>query len=174
MDIDIDQMRELVNILEQSDLAEISIQEKDAKITLKKDRLEVGLQNRRESGSVELQPQREAGAEGERASPLVSSAEEGDVPVVERSESEPMMDGTKPITSPIVGTFYRSSSPEESAYVEVGDDVQPGDTVCIIEAMKVMNEVKAETQGKIVEICVEDGAPVEYGQDLFMVDPFES
>lgn len=75
------------------------------------------------------------------------------------------------ITSPIVGTFYRSPSPEEPVYVEVGDRVEKGDTVCIVEAMKVMNEVKADQGGEVTEICVEDGDSVEYGQKLFKLAP---
>ena len=71
------------------------------------------------------------------------------------------------ITSPIVGTFYRSPSPDKDPYVKVGDNVSPDTTVCIIEAMKLMNEIQAETSGEIVKIYVENGQPVEYGQPLF-------
>ncbi|MCF7837857.1 MAG: acetyl-CoA carboxylase biotin carboxyl carrier protein, partial [Candidatus Marinimicrobia bacterium] len=73
------------------------------------------------------------------------------------------------ITAPMVGTFYRSSSPEADAFVKVGDDVEYDSTVCIIEAMKVMNELKAELKGTILEILVDNATPVEYGQPLFRV-----
>ncbi|MGD9676444.1 MAG: acetyl-CoA carboxylase biotin carboxyl carrier protein subunit [Candidatus Bipolaricaulia bacterium] len=79
--------------------------------------------------------------------------------------------GTVPITAPLVGTFYRRATPESPPLVEVGQIVHPGDTVCIIEAMKVMNEIKAETLGRVRSVQVEDGAPVEYGQVLFVLDP---
>ncbi len=75
------------------------------------------------------------------------------------------------MTSPIVGTFYRSSSPDKPSYVEVGDTVKNGQVLCIIEAMKLMNEIESETAGKIVQILVENGQPVEYGQPLFVIEP---
>jgi acetyl-CoA carboxylase biotin carboxyl carrier protein len=75
----------------------------------------------------------------------------------------------KEIASPMVGTFYRSSSPEAGPYASVGDDVSDESVVCIIEAMKVMNEIKAELKGKITKVLVEDGMPVQYGQPLFLV-----
>ncbi len=78
-------------------------------------------------------------------------------------------EGLFKITSPIVGTFYRSPSPDKAAYVEEGDKVSENTTVCIVEAMKLMNEIQAETSGEIVKIYVENGQPVEYGQPLFGV-----
>ena len=75
-----------------------------------------------------------------------------------------------PITSPMVGTFYAASSPEAAPFVEVGKTVAKGDTVCIIEAMKLMNEIEAEVSGKITEICVKNGDPVEFGQVLMYVE----
>jgi acetyl-CoA carboxylase biotin carboxyl carrier protein len=75
------------------------------------------------------------------------------------------------ITSPMVGTFYRAPSPGARPYVEVGETIKPGDVVCIIEAMKLMNEIKAEVAGKIARIPVENGEPVEFGQALFVVEP---
>jgi acetyl-CoA carboxylase biotin carboxyl carrier protein len=75
------------------------------------------------------------------------------------------------VTSPIVGTFYRSSSPDKPAYVEIGDVVKKGQVLCIIEAMKLMNEIESESSGKIVQILVENGQPVEYGQALFVIEP---
>jgi acetyl-CoA carboxylase biotin carboxyl carrier protein len=75
------------------------------------------------------------------------------------------------ITSPMVGTFYRAPSPDASPYAEVGDRVRKDTTVCIVEAMKVMNEIKAEVEGEILEILVQNGEPVEFGQPLFLVRP---
>ncbi len=76
----------------------------------------------------------------------------------------------KPITSPMVGTFYKAPSPDADPFVSVGSVVKQGDVVCIVEAMKMMNEIEAEVAGKIVEICVEDGQPVEFGQVLMYVE----
>jgi acetyl-CoA carboxylase biotin carboxyl carrier protein len=75
------------------------------------------------------------------------------------------------IQAPMVGTFYRSPSPEAEAYVNVGDKMEAGQVICIIEAMKLMNEITADQDGEIVEILVEDGQPVEYGQSLFRIRP---
>ena len=77
----------------------------------------------------------------------------------------------KPIVSPMVGTFYRAPAPDADPFVEVGDVVEVGQTVCIIEAMKLMNEIEAETKGRLVEILVENAQPVEFGQKLFLVEP---
>ena len=76
----------------------------------------------------------------------------------------------KPVVSPMVGTFYKASSPEAEPFVEVGQTVSKGDVVCIVEAMKLMNEIESEFSGKIVEICVEDGQPVEFGQVLMYIE----
>ncbi|MEL6141446.1 MAG: acetyl-CoA carboxylase biotin carboxyl carrier protein [Bacteroidota bacterium] len=75
------------------------------------------------------------------------------------------------VKSPMIGTFYRSSSPDKPPYVKVGDQIKVGDTVCIVEAMKLFNEIEAEVSGKIVKVVVEDAQPVEYDQVLFLVDP---
>jgi len=83
----------------------------------------------------------------------------------------PDTSGLEEVVSPMVGTFYRSPSPDSDAFVEVGTRVSPGDTVCIIEAMKLMNEIEAEVAGVIKEICVQNAEPVEYGQVLFRIDP---
>ena len=78
---------------------------------------------------------------------------------------------TKDIQSPMVGTFYRSPSPEAESFVEVGQTVEIGQVVCIVEAMKLMNEIKSEVRGKITEVVVQNAEPVEFGQTLFIVDP---
>jgi acetyl-CoA carboxylase biotin carboxyl carrier protein len=75
------------------------------------------------------------------------------------------------IKSPIIGTFYRKPSPDKDVFVEVGDNVTPNTVVCMVEAMKLFNEIEAEVTGKIVKILIEDGTPVEFGQPLFLVDP---
>ncbi|MEM7627779.1 MAG: acetyl-CoA carboxylase biotin carboxyl carrier protein, partial [Planctomycetota bacterium] len=80
-------------------------------------------------------------------------------------------DGTITIDSPMVGTFYTSSSPDAEAFVSVGDTVKPDDVVCIVEAMKVFNEIKADVSGKVVEVLVETGQAVEFGQPLFKIKP---
>ena len=80
-------------------------------------------------------------------------------------------EGLIEINSPMVGTFYRAPSPESAPFVDIGSEIKPGDVICIIEAMKLMNEIKAEVKGKIKEILVENGSPVEFGQILFRIEP---
>ncbi|MFZ4543930.1 MAG: acetyl-CoA carboxylase biotin carboxyl carrier protein [Saprospiraceae bacterium] len=109
------------------------------------------------------------------ASPVSSApASAAAPPAVEASKPEAGADKNSnliPITSPIVGTFYRSTSPEKPPFVKVGDSVEKGTIVCIIEAMKLFNEIESEIKGKIVKVLVEDASPVEYGQPLFLVEP---
>ena len=95
------------------------------------------------------------------AAPVVAAAP---APVAEEAKVE----GT-PVTSPMVGTFYRAPSPGAAPFVNVGDKVTAGQTLCIIEAMKLLNEIEAETSGTVKEICVENGQPVEFGQTLFII-----
>ena len=168
MDLNINQMKELIDLFEGSNLSEISVQQDDFQVTLKKDSSgELKADTRKAPAGGELGSQgqventaMEQGAEAEKAQPGSET---------EVAEEKSKVENT--ITSPIVGTFYRSPSPEEPPYVEVGDQVEKGDTVCIVEAMKVMNEVKAETGGEVTEICVEEGDSVEYGQKLFKLSP---
>ncbi|MEM7014754.1 MAG: acetyl-CoA carboxylase biotin carboxyl carrier protein, partial [Verrucomicrobiota bacterium] len=82
---------------------------------------------------------------------------------------QPAMPAGHPITSPLVGTFYRSPSPEASSFVEVGSHIDVDQVLCIVEAMKVMNEIKSDVAGEVLEVLVENGEPVEYGQPLFLV-----
>jgi acetyl-CoA carboxylase biotin carboxyl carrier protein len=89
-------------------------------------------------------------------------------PTADNGASAP---GLLPVKSPIVGTFYRSPSPDKPPFVNVGDMIKAGDVVCIVEAMKLFNEIESEVSGRIVRVMVEDAAPVEYDQALFMVDP---
>jgi acetyl-CoA carboxylase biotin carboxyl carrier protein len=92
-------------------------------------------------------------------------------PAFGRQAAEPVPEGLREITSPIVGTFYRAAAPDAEPFADVGTRVEPDTTICIIEAMKVMNEVKAETTGVIRKVLVENGQPVEYGQPMFLVEP---
>jgi acetyl-CoA carboxylase biotin carboxyl carrier protein len=115
---------------------------------------------------------------GAPAAHLVPAMGPGSVPAERRADPAPAStDGTSPastavaITSPMVGTFYRAPAPDADPYVEAGDKVEVGQTVCIIEAMKLMNEIEAEVRGTIVKVLVENAQPVEYGQPLFLVEP---
>lgn len=102
------------------------------------------------------------------AQPVAAPAPQAAAPAPAAEPAAPKVEGT-PLTSPMVGTFYRAPSPGAKPFVEVGDTVKKGQTVCIIEAMKLLNEVEAEADGVVKEICVENGQPVEYGQNLLII-----
>ncbi len=106
------------------------------------------------------------------APPMPGAAPRADEPAAGgAAPAHPAAGGLKEIRSPMVGTFYRAPEPGAESYAQVGTRVTPGQTVCIIEAMKIMNEIEAEIAGVVREVCVEDAQPVEYGQVLFRVDP---
>jgi len=139
-------LEELVKFMEENDLCELEIEEEGRKIKLKKYTptiSEINLsQEKKESTSSEATSQKE-------------------------TKKENLIE----MKSPMVGTFYRAPSPGAKPFVEEGDVINPGDVVCIIEAMKLMNEIKAEVKGEIVKILVENGEPVEFGQPLFLIRP---
>jgi acetyl-CoA carboxylase biotin carboxyl carrier protein len=101
------------------------------------------------------------------AQPAQATAAAGD----KTKAAEAAADNLLTIKSPMIGTFYRSSAPGKPAFIEIGDDVTPGKVVCIIEAMKLFNEIESEVKGRIVKVLVEDASPVEYDQPLFLVEP---
>ncbi|HAR5728124.1 TPA: acetyl-CoA carboxylase biotin carboxyl carrier protein [Staphylococcus pseudintermedius] len=148
------EIKELINILDNSNLTEISIEDKVTTINLKKEK---------EIVTQQISAPQQMVAPTVTAEPVQVNAASVDTPTTEADTS------LKTITAPMVGTFYKSPSPEESAYVQIGDQVTPDTTVCILEAMKLFNEIQAEVAGEIVEILVEDGQMVEYGQALFKV-----
>ncbi|EHV5298516.1 acetyl-CoA carboxylase biotin carboxyl carrier protein [Staphylococcus pseudintermedius] len=148
------EIKELINILDNSNLTEISIEDKGTTINLKKEK---------EIVTQQISAPQQMVAPTVTAEPVQVNAASVDTPTTEADAS------FKTITAPMVGTFYKSPSPEESAYVQIGDQVTPDTTVCILEAMKLFNEIQAEVAGEIVEILVEDGQMVEYGQALFKV-----
>lgn len=152
MKFETDYIEKLAKIISETGLTEISLEDGEQAITLRKDVI------------VSSAPQ-------VIAAPAVSAPAQAPAaaPVAAESAPAPAKKGT-PITSPMVGTFYKSPSPDAAPFVAEGDTVKTGDVVCIVEAMKMMNEIKSEISGKIVEICVEDGQPVEFGQVLMYVE----
>lgn len=160
----IQEIREIIKLIDQSTLDEFLYESEGTKIKLKKNEKEVisTVAQTIESSSVVEQPK-----VVEVKSQPVSEVKVETVPV----EVAPVKEDSSlhKITSPMVGTFYQSSSPEAAAYVEVGSKVTSDSIVCIVEAMKLFNEIEAEVSGEIVEILVKDGQLVEYGQPLFLV-----
>ncbi len=162
MDLDFSELRQLVAALDQTDIAELTLKNPSFELTLRKATAP--------SQAVVM------ASETAAVSPVVPPPMAPPPPVAPASAAEP----TAPpaavsasdlyeITSPMVGTFYRSPAPDESPFVEAGDRIKVGQTVCIIEAMKLMNELEAEISGEIVEILVQNAEPVEFGQPLMRV-----
>ncbi|MHC4831759.1 MAG: acetyl-CoA carboxylase biotin carboxyl carrier protein [Planctomycetota bacterium] len=150
----------LVQIMNDSDLAEVSIKDRHRKVRIRKPSAVPA-----QGATVLTSP-----ATMSMSMPTAAPAGPGVVGAQSEAASAPgLPEGTVDVESPMVGTFYRAPSPEASAFVNVGDGISVDATICIIEAMKVMNEIKAEIEGTIVEILVSNGEAVEYGQPLFRV-----
>jgi acetyl-CoA carboxylase biotin carboxyl carrier protein len=149
---DVKKVRRLVEMMEQHDLAEIDLRQGDQRIRL------------RRGAEVQLTPAMHYPPVAAQQAPAGQSPTGGAPP------SAPADADLKIVTSPMVGTFYAAPNPESPAFVKVGDHVGPESVVCIIEAMKVFNEIQAELSGKVAAVLVETGQPVEFGQPLFKID----
>jgi acetyl-CoA carboxylase biotin carboxyl carrier protein len=173
VDIDLKTIRELLAVVGNTDITELTIESGDQRITVKKSPVGGALVHAAVPEAVAVQSAVPAMA---KASPSTMSFEPK-VPAEASKEAAPSASdngashGHVAITSPMVGTFYRSPSPTAPSFVNIGDRINVGQTVCIIEAMKLMNDMPSEVSGKIVKVLVENGTTVEYGQPLFMVDP---
>jgi len=148
--MDIRKVKKLIEMLESSELEEIEIHEGEESVRLVK--------NKTETIVTQVQPN-QTDKEGKKTE---SKQSEEKSPVIENPEGEV-------ITSPMVGTFYASSSPGAKPFISVGDEIQEGDVVCIVEAMKMMNEIKSDYSGKVISVLAENSEPVEFGQALFVV-----
>ena len=155
--MDLDKVEKLIGLMKQYDLGELSVSEKDWEFSA------------RRGDSMSRQPFMVSAPMMHGLPGAGSSAAHQAIPEL-AAPPVPANAGLKEITSPIVGTFYRAPGPEQLPFKEVGDPVNADDVVCIVEAMKVMNEIKAGIGGKIKKIMLENGAPVEYGQALFLVE----
>lgn len=153
------ELREIIAIFERADISELDLEREGMRIKLKK-----GL-----SPEVTVPPSSLKGEAGETVVPVSVEKAEGEAfPEPDRGQAGK---GLVEISSPMVGTFYQAPSPEARPFVEEGDEINEGQVICIIEAMKLMNEIKSEVKGRLVRILVENGHPVEFGQALFMVEP---
>jgi acetyl-CoA carboxylase biotin carboxyl carrier protein len=160
--MDFKQIQELIKIVNKSNIGELSIEDKGFKITIKQK--EEAVQNFMAAPQPVYAQQPMAAPQPAAAQPQASGAPAA-------PKAEPKTDNLVTIKSPMIGTFYRKASPDKPSFVEVGDEVAPGKVVCIIEAMKLFNEIESEVSGKIVKILVDDASPVEYDQPLFLVQP---
>ncbi|HEX3384330.1 MAG TPA: acetyl-CoA carboxylase biotin carboxyl carrier protein [Mucilaginibacter sp.] len=159
--MDIKQIQDLIRFVSKSGVNEVSIEQKDFKITIKTNQAPT---------YVTANLPSEAAPAAYAAAPVAAApaAQPAAAPA-----AAPAADTSKYITvkSPMIGTFYRSSSPDKPMFVNVGDEIAEGQVVCIIEAMKLFNEIESEVSGRIVKILVDNASPVEYDQPLFLVEP---
>ena len=159
--MDLKEIQNLIKFVAKSGASEVKLEMDDVKITIKT--------GSEETTIVQQMPMAPAAPFMQQAMPVAT-------PVAESAPSAPApaaSDDSKYVTikSPIIGTFYRKPSPDKPVFVEVGTDVKEGDVLCVIEAMKLFNEIESEISGKIVKVLVDDSSPVEFDQPLFLVDP---
>jgi acetyl-CoA carboxylase biotin carboxyl carrier protein len=155
--MNLNEIQDLIKFVSKSGVSEVEIERKDFKIIIK----------------AESKAKAEQQVIYQAAAPQAPAQIAAPAPVAAVAETPAVSDDSKYITvkSPMIGTFYRSSSPDKDAFVSVGSTIQKGSPVCIIEAMKLFNEIESEVAGKIVKVLVDDASPVEYDQPLFLVDP---
>lgn len=152
--MDLKQIHELIKIINKSNIGEISIEDKDGKVTIKQ----------KEEQVVTVAAHAPQVYTTQVAAPVTQAA-------APAPAATPKADNLVTIKSPMIGTFYRRPSPDKPILAEVGSEIAPGKVVCIIEAMKLFNEIESEIKGTIVKVLVEDASPVEYDQPLFLVEP---
>lgn len=157
--MNLNEIQDLIKFVAKSGVSEVEIEQKDFKICIKAEKAKAEQQ---------IIVQAAAPAPVTAAPAPVAAA-----PVATTPAATPANDDAKYITvkSPMIGTFYRSAGPDKEPFVSVGNSIGKGDTICIIEAMKLFNEIESEVSGKIVKVLVDDASPVEYDQPLFLVDP---
>ena len=155
--MNLEEIKSLINMLEGTEITELDIEDEEYNIKIKK-----GVPVHEANITQKTSP-------ADMSSPVENPQEPQPVKS-EAEEEQELKENRDEITAPMVGTFYRAPAPDADAFVNVGDNVQKGDTLCIIEAMKLMNEIEAEISGEIIEILVEDSEPVEYGQPLFIIE----
>ena len=163
----LNEIQDLIKFVSKSGVSEVELETKEVKIVIKTN-------TRKDAPAVVYQtavpaPVQQVAAPAPIAVPSAPTSEKpADV-----KPAAPASDDSKYVTikSPMIGTFYRSPGPDKPLFVNVGDEITPGKTVCIIEAMKLFNEIESEVKGKIVKVLVNDATPVEYDQPLFLVDP---
>jgi len=154
--MDLKQIHDLIKVVNKSNIGEISIEDKDGKVTIKQ---------KEDKITVTTAPTQTLYASAPAAVPSAAG------PVASAPAAAPVADNLITIKSPMIGTFYRRASPDKPLMAEEGTEVSSGKVVCIIEAMKLFNEIESEVQGTIVKVLVEDASPVEFDQPLFLVQP---
>lgn len=161
--LDFNELRQLLITISQTDITDFALKSDDFELTIRKSASVIPGAAPTEALKAALNPAVNTQELGERRTePVIDAQEPGTSPLEQKSVE---------VISPMVGTFYRASAPGEAAFVEVGDRIRLGQTVCIIEAMKLMNEIETEVSGQVMQILVQDGEPIEYGQPLMRINP---
>ena len=160
------EIQDLIKFIARAGVTEVEIEQKEFKITIKSE-MPKG-RGKKDEAMVQTIQVPTAVPQGMVAAPMAAA------PLVAPAPAAPAADEDSnliEIKSPMIGTFYRRAAPDKDVFCEVGDVLKPGDTVCVVEAMKLFNEIESEVSGKIVKILVDDNSPVEFDQPLFLVDP---
>ena len=167
----IQELRELIKLVDQSSIDEFSYELDGSKIKMKKSKAVTYVEEKAAAKTNEVHKAEETVSKSDQEA-SVQASKAVEAPVKEEAPAKPAADeNLHKIVSPMVGTFYQSPSPDQDVYVKTGSKVNDDSVVCIVEAMKLFNEIEAEVKGEIVEILVKDGQLVEYGQPLFLVKP---
>lgn len=169
----LDEIQDLIKFVSKSGVSEVQIEQKDFKIVIKSDKEKKsrgGQGNGNQQYQQQMQPAQMMPPQ-QQQQPVPQQQPQAAPQPAEKTEKEKEESNYITVKSPMIGTFYRSSSPEKDPFVNVGDTIKTGQVICIIEAMKLFNEIEAEVSGKIVKVLVDDSSPVEYDQPLFLVDP---
>lgn len=160
--MDFKQIQELIKMINKSNIGEVTIEQKDFKVTIKQKEDQI-------TQVVSAAPVTYAAPQAAPAAAPVAAP--AGAPAAPAAKPEAAAGNLITIKSPMIGTFYRKAGPDKPNFVEPGSEVAPGKVVCIIEAMKLFNEIESEVSGKIVKVLVDDATPVEYDQPLFLVEP---
>jgi len=162
--MELKEIQDLIKFVAKTDVSEVEIEKKDFKITIKSEKI-------KEEQTVIVQQAAPMAAAQAPVAMAPAPAAVTPAPAPAASTAPVAEDNYITVKSPMIGTFYRKASPEKPVFVEVGDVIKPGDVICIVEAMKLFNEIESEVSGRVVKVLVDDSQPVEYDQPLFLVEP---
>lgn len=175
--MNLNEIQDLIKFVAKSGVTEVEIEKKDFKITIKSENTKKAKTTRGQQVDTQVVQPMHMPVQGMPQMQVAQQPQPAQQPAAQppadSKEETPKDDSSKyiEVKSPMIGTFYRRPSPDKDMFVEVGQQIKPGDVVCIIEAMKLFNEIESEVSGKVVKILVDDSTPVEYDQPLFLIDP---
>lgn len=168
--MELKEIQQLIKMLDKSNVGEIKIEQKDFKISIRAKGFENGKSS---NGNISTAiPIQTVVSQPIAAAPQIAAEPAQQAEAPKAAEGDKLDEGNLiTIKSPMIGTFYRSPAPDKPAFINIGDTIKEGDVLCIIEAMKLFNEIENEVNGKVVKVLIDDASPVEYDQPLFLVEP---